>query len=183
MPRLRFAFSEEKALEALAFIADTSSGLTPLFVAKILFYAEKWHINKYGRPIIADTYIAMPKGPVPSTVRNYIEQNWFWVDRPDDLDNAISIDRSGRLPQLRKGTRNADLSILSESDIECLREAIAFCKARTSDELSQLAHQEKAWRNAPTNGPMEYEDFIDDNNPNKDEIFEIASENAACGIL
>jgi hypothetical protein len=183
MPRLRFPFSEVRAAEALAFIAGVSPDLTPLYVAKILFYAEKWHINRYGRPIIADTYIAMPKGPVPSTIRDYIEQNWFWVDRPDDLDSAITVDTSGNLPRLRQGTRNADLSILSESDVECLQEAIAFCTSRTSDELSQLAHLEKAWRNAPTNGPMEYEDFIDDDNPHRDEIFEIASENAACGVF
>lgn len=183
MPGLRFAFSEGKAFEVLAFMANTTPDLTPLYVAKILFYAEKWHLNKYGRPIMADTYIAMPKGPVPSTIRDYIEQNWLWVDRPDDLDRAITIDRSGYLPKLRRGTRDADLSVLSESDIECLREAITFCTAKTPDELSRLAHLEKAWRNAPGNGPMEYADFIDDDNPNRDEILEIASENAACGIL
>lgn len=183
MYRLRFAFSEGKALEALAFIANAAPDLTPLYVAKILFYAEKWHLNRYGRPIIADTYIAMPKGPVPSTIRDYIEENWLWVGRPDNLDQAITIDRSGYLPKLRRGTRGPDLNVLSESDTECLREAITFCISRDADELSRLAHQEKSWRNAPANGPMEYEDFIDDDNPNRDEILEIASENAACGIL
>ena len=59
---IKFAFSDSKALEALAFIASMRPGFTPLFVSKVLFFAEKWHINRYGRPIIADTYIAMVLG-------------------------------------------------------------------------------------------------------------------------
>jgi hypothetical protein len=181
--RLKFAFSEGKALEALAFIASERPNLTPLYIAKILFYAEKWHLNRYGRPIIADTYIAMPKGPVPSTIKDYIEQNWYWADRPEELDKAITIDRSGYLPRLRAGTRGPDFSVLSASDIECLREAIGFCVSKGPDELSRLAHNEKAWQNAPANGPMEYADFIDDDNPHKDEVMIIAMEIAACGVI
>src|SRR3954470_1467330 len=138
MLRLRFAFSEGKALEALAFIARERPGLSPLYIAKILFYAEKWHLNRYGRPIIADTYIAMPKGPVPSSVRDYIEQNWHWVDHPEDFYAAIKIERAGHLPTLVPGSRGPNLDVLSESDLECLREAINFCVTKTSDELSQL---------------------------------------------
>jgi hypothetical protein len=183
MIAMKFAFSEDKALEALAFIASRRPDLTPLYIAKILFYAEKWHLNRYGRPIIADTYIAMPKGPVPSTVKDYIEQNWYWTDRPEEFEKAITIDRSGYLPRLQPGTRSPNLLLLSASDIECLNEAISFCASKAPSELSRLAHLEKAWQNAPANGPMSYSDFVDDDNPHRDEILSIANEIAACGVL
>src|SRR3954462_6956268 len=105
MSQLKFVFSEGKALEVLAFIARENPGLSPLYIAKILFYAEKWHLNRYGRPIIADTYIAMPKGPVPSSVRDYIEQNWNWGYQPGDFFGANKNGKSGHLPTLVPGSR------------------------------------------------------------------------------
>jgi uncharacterized phage-associated protein len=180
---LKFAFSEAKAIEALAFVAREHPGLTPLYVAKVLFYAEKWHLNRYGRPILADTYIAMPLGPVPSTVKNFIDGNWEWVEKPERLDEAITIDRSRRLPRLMPGKLADDLSTLSESDIQCLSEAIAFCKDKTPEELSALTHFERAWQEADANRAMDYALFIDDDNPHREEILQMARENAAYGVL
>jgi uncharacterized phage-associated protein len=64
----RFAIDEAKALEALVLVAKAWPGITPFFVAKVFFLAEKWHLNRFGRPIIGDTYVAMQNGPVPSAV-------------------------------------------------------------------------------------------------------------------
>lgn len=180
---LKFAFNEAKALEVLAFIAREQEGLTPFYISKILFFAEKWHLNHYGRPIIADTYIAMPMGPVPSAVKNYIDQNWEWMPEPEGFNQAIAIDRTRSYPRLMRGSSTDDLNMLSHSDVECLREAILFCRDKTPDELSKITHFEKAWREAEANRAMDYEDFIDDDNPNKEAILKMAEENAAYAIL
>jgi uncharacterized phage-associated protein len=179
----KFAFNESKAVEALAFVANEHPGFTPLFVSKVFFFAEKWHLNKYGRPIIADTYIAMPQGPVPSTIKNYIDQNWNWASPPDGINDAIVIDRSGRLPKLMPGKRKSNFEILSTTDIQCLKDAIAFCADKDSDELSDITHFEKSWKEADPNQPMAYENFVDDDNPNKKEIMGMLQENAAYGVL
>jgi len=183
MRHLKFAFSERKALEALAFVAREHPGLTPLYVAKVFFYAEKWHLNRYGRPIVADTYIAMPKGPVPSTIKNFLDEKWNWVDRPDEIHEAITVDRSGWLPRLNSGDPDFALTHLSESDKECLRAAIAFCADKSSQTLSDMTHFEKSWLSAGLNAPMNYLDFIDDYNEFRDEIIAMAYENAACGVI
>lgn len=183
MKPVKFAFNEEKAVEALALIAQEHPGFTPLFVSKVLFFAEKWHLNRYGRPILADTYIAMPKGPVPSTVKNYIDENWDWVDEPSSLGDAIRIDRSNRLPKLMPGKRQPNLDVFSESDIACLKEAIEFCSRKSAAELSTLTHYDKAWICAEANRPMDYADFIDDDNPHKEEILRMVEETALYGVL
>jgi uncharacterized phage-associated protein len=180
---MKFPFYETKAVEALAFIAAVRPGLTPLYISKVLFYAEKWHLNRYGRPIIADTYIAMPKGPVPSSVKNFIDHNWEWLDKPKSFDEAVSIDRSDGLARLRPGTREPDLSLLSQTDMDCLQEAIEFCADLSPDELSQRTHAEQAWLLAGANAPMDYELFIDEDNPHKAEIVAMAQETAAYGVL
>ncbi len=180
---LKFAFNEAKAIEALAYIASRHAGFTPFFVSKILFFAEKWHLNRYGRPIMADTYVAMPRGPVPSTVKNFIDGNWNWVEEPEGLAEAVSFQRNTGPARLNPGRREPNLDLLSESDIECLGEAIDFCACRTLGVLSNLTHFEKAWAEADPNQAMDYENFVDDDNPNKDEILEIARETAAYGVL
>jgi hypothetical protein len=180
---LKFAFSEVKAIEALAFIAHQRPGLTPLFVSKILFFAEKWHLNRYGRPIIGDTYIAMPRGPVPSTVKNFLDSNWQWADEPASLGEAIAVERGSGWPKLMPGARGPNLEVLSASDVECLEEAIAFCKDKTAAELSNITHFDKAWRSAEPNRPMDYAHFVDENHPDKDAILALAEESAAYGIL
>ena len=181
--KMKFAFNEAKALEALAFIAKERPGFTPLYVSKVLFFAEKWHLNRFARPIIADTYIAMPMGPVPSTIKNYLDANWQWLREPEGFAEAVKIDRTGAFPALMPIEGRVAIGFLSPSDIDCLLEAIAYCKDNTPDELSNITHFEKAWKSAEVNRAMDYADFVDDDNPNKDEILRIAQENAAYAIL
>jgi uncharacterized phage-associated protein len=89
--KIMFAFSEAKAFAALAYVASVRPGLTPFYVSKVFYFAEKWHVNQYGRPIVADTYIAMTEGPVPSTIKNYIDANGYWVSEPEELGSAFSM--------------------------------------------------------------------------------------------
>jgi uncharacterized phage-associated protein len=182
--KIKFAFNESKALAALAYVATVHPGLTPFYVSKVFYLAEKWHVNRYGRPIIADTYIAMTEGPVPSTIKNYIDANWHWVSEPEGLGAAFTIRRGNGLPKLMPGTTERHgWGHLSDTDKECLEEAIAFCDGKSTDELSDFTHLHKAWMNADTNQPMDYADFVDDDNPHKNEILQMVRESAVYGVL
>ena len=180
---LKFTFNEDKALSALCFVASVKSGLSPLFVSKVFFFAEKEHINLYGRPTLGDTFIAMPRGPVPSTIKNYIDEKWSWVGKPVGFDDAILLTWVSNLKTLELGKNPTTEDLLSETDKECLLAAITFCKDKTAKELSDITHFEKSWLNAPENRPMDYEDFIEDENPNKVEILEAMKESAAYGVF
>jgi|688.fasta_scaffold228503_3 uncharacterized phage-associated protein len=180
---LKFTFNEDKALSALCFVASVEPNLSPLFVSKVFFFAEKEHINRYGRPIIGDTFIAMPRGPVPSTIKNYIDENWMWVGKPEKFDEAISLTWVSGLKTLDVGRNPITQDFLSETDKECLSEAIAFCKHKSARELSEITHFEKSWLNAPENRPMDYEDFVDEENPHRPQILEAMKESAAYGVF
>lgn len=180
---LKFTFNQDKALAALGFVASIEQGLSPLYVSKVLFFAEKDHINRYGRPILGDTFIAMPRGPVPSTVKNYIDQNWDWVERPERFSDYLSIRRTRGLLTLHPGAEAPNLDLLSETDRDCISRAIEFCRTKNPQQLSDLTHFEAAWLNADANRPMDYEDFVEDENPHRDEILSTLRENAAYGVL
>lgn len=181
MKHLRFQFDEQKAVEVLAYMAGRWPGITQFYAAKVLFFAEKKHLNRYCRPIVADTFIAMPNGPVPGTLYDFIKGNLDQAGDPQAILDAIEVDQ-GRYKQVR-AKRPADLSFLSDSDVECLEEAIRFCHGKKFDELSQITHRERAWQEAPQNGPMDYEALIDEDNPNRDAVLEQAREFAAYGVL
>jgi uncharacterized phage-associated protein len=176
---LRFQFNERKGTEALAYLASRWPNPTIFYASKVLFFAEKAHLNRYGRPIVADTFIAMPNGPVPSTLYDFIKGNLGNSGDPDAFRSAIDTSQHPRLISKRE----AEAEVLSPSDIECLEEAMAFCRTKSFGYLSNLTHQERAWAEANSNGPMDYELFIDDANPAKDELIEEAQEFAAYGVL
>ena len=178
---LRFQFNEKKGVEALTYVASKWPGLTAFFAAKVLFFAEKKHLNRYSRPIVGDTFIAMPNGPVPSTLYDFIKGRLDQSGDPDAVMAALLIERDP-YPRLA-AQRDPDLDALSLSDLECLDEAIAFCRSHSFGALSTLTHQERAWIDAPVNGPMDYEDMIDGNDDERASIVEEAREFAAYGVL
>ncbi len=178
---LRFQFNEKKGVEALTYLASKWPDLTAFFAAKVLFFAEKEHLNRYSRPIIGDTFIAMPNGPVPSTLYDFIKGRLDQAGDPEAIMSALLIKRDP-YPRLA-AQRDADLEVFSPSDIECLDAAIEFCRGRGFSALSNLTHQERAWLEAPANGPMDYEHMIDCQGGERETIVSEAKEFAAYGVL
>lgn len=179
---MEFAVNPEKVVEALAYVAKVSPLLSQKYIAKVFFYAEKWHLNDFGRPIVADTYIAMPQGPVPSAVRDIILQKWDWLEKPENFDTSIEvINDRGLLRVQAKPTAVFDR--LSKTDRRMLENAIKYCAPMTADQLSAVSHSDRAWFETERNRPMTFDKFIDDENPNRDEIIKYATEMAVVGVL
>lgn len=178
---IRFQFNERKGVEALTHVAGAWPNITAFFASKVLFFAEKYHINRYARPIVADTFIAMPNGPVPSTLYDFIKGHFAQAGDPDAIQDALTFARQPYPSVAAK--RQADSSVLSDTDVECLNEAIEFCRARSFSTLSHITHQERAWADAPANGAMSYEKMIDADNPHYEEVLEEAREFAVYGVL
>lgn len=176
---LRFQFDEEKAVEALTYIASKWPGVTAFFAAKVLFFAEKEHLNAYARPIIGDTFIATPNGPVPSTVYDFIKGQLGQAGNPEAILAALEFG-TDPFPSVR-AKRAANVDALSPSDIECLDHAIAFCRTQRFGHLSALTHQERAWLEASPNGPMDYGLMIE--GENSAAVLEEARDFAAYGVM
>ena len=178
-----FWFNEDKALSALAFIASERPGFSAFFVSKIMFYAEKAHINAYGRPVLGDNYVKMQDGPVPSKIKNYVDEKWHKVKKPAHFEDFVTINHGEWVSWLYRGKQVSDFALLSDSDKDCLREAIAFCEPKSKEELSDLTHLEKSWLNARPNRWMDYRDFVDDDNPHKADILAMMQEQSNYGVL
>ena len=160
MAQIRFRFTPEKLVQALAFFADRGiRDLDKMKAAKLLFHADKYHLLTYGRPVIGDQYACMEYGPVPSASLNVM--NDFVAHDPhfppvaaDLFNEYLRVEKRmfGKYPVFRS-RKKPDLDVFSDSDIEALEFSQSNYGAKTAWELSEDSHQEPSWKLANEQRP------------------------------
>jgi uncharacterized phage-associated protein len=119
---------------------------------KVLYFADKYHLQDYGRLITGDMYIAMKDGPVPSgayEIIKYVRGDGI-VELGGNIKEAISVEERVTV----KPKRLANLDQLSESDVECLDRAIAKYAKMSATRLWEEAHKERAYEQAKKDNNM-----------------------------
>ncbi len=111
--RVIFDFDEPKAIETILYLANRLSQSSKYTICKTLYSADKLCLERYGRFIFGETYVAMIHGAVPSHAYNLLKEI---SNNPID---GITIEGNSVIP-----ARDANLDYLSESDIECLDQTI-----------------------------------------------------------
>lgn len=139
---MRFKFNSEKAIEALLFISKHAPKADIYHVLKIMYFADKEHLGKYGRFICNDYYVAMNNGPVPSGAYDIIKfirgDGYACVD-----DHARgSLEVYPKPDHTVVPLREPDLELLSDSDIECLESAITHYGKLSFSRLKELSHDD-----------------------------------------
>lgn len=173
--RLRFEFSLDKFVAVVAYLADVGKiqDLTKLKAAKLLFFADKAHLLKYGRPILGDRYVSMDHGPVPSAALDLMNR----LIAPDEIDDPVREQLRTKLSVHGRFTKNHPFRArvhgesayqhLSQSERDVLDEVIATYGRKPVGELIDLTHKEYAWRISDgtrlrgSSAPMPYELFFE----------------------
>ncbi len=132
---LQSKFDARKAIEVLLYIAARVPDMYKAL--KVLYFADREHLQRYGRQICGDSYVAMRHGPVPSGTYDLVKlargQGLNWADYP--IREDFVVQDFTIIPR-----REANLSLLSASDIECLDLAIARLKPLSFGKLRRLSH-------------------------------------------
>ena len=141
-----------KTKAAFVYIISKFDGIDILRAFKILYFANKDHLARYGRAIIDDDFCALPNGPVPSNIYDAVKKaqgktNYFPFEGIDEIVNAINIDSSGEFDYIIYSNEEPDCDELSKSDIECLERSYNENKDLSFKELSSKSH-DLAWENA-----------------------------------
>lgn len=154
----QFKFDERVAVETILYILSKTKDPTFHHISKLLYFADLCHLKRYGRFICGDRYIAMQNGPVPSGVYDMLK------DQRDSLEylRFPIAEQAFRLVgnYTVKALRQPDLDWLSESEIECLDEAIAKYDHLGFEALTQLSHQ-GAWESADLNDSIRLEAIVE----------------------
>jgi uncharacterized phage-associated protein len=164
--RAWYNVSTRKALETILWFVAQRDPIDFYHILKVLYFADKKHLNEYGRPILGDTYEAYTHGPVARTVYSLLKQDdaleaQFLAEHADfneDDNYPIIVTRRYWV----SASRPPNLTCFSESDIQALEWAFEEYGDKSFDELENLTHQERAWRNAREyGGIIKYEDMLE----------------------
>jgi uncharacterized phage-associated protein len=158
MVTVTFEFDFDKTVAALLYLADKPenevTALDKYKASKLLFFADKYHLVRYGRPILGDFYKALPYGPVPQLTLNGIQslldkkpKGNYAARLMDRLSDLLEIDRTFANPRL-KARQPIDISALSESDLEALEYVVREYGRKTFEELMALTHLVAPYRYA-----------------------------------
>ncbi len=164
------AFAHRKATQALNFLARQSGGhINKLKALKLVFFADRYHLRKYGRTVTNDRYFAMNYGPVPSGTKDIAEMGEF-LGQQEQLYAQQFLQRDPDDVHGFKSIGEFDPNVFSESDREALAFAIKNFGLVDSFQLAELTHLYPEWKRheaalesgGASRVPMCYEDFLDD---------------------
>lgn len=152
-------FDQRKALHALLFVVTHLSKPANVYnVLKCVYYADRKHLQEYGRQIYGETFYALEHGPVPSAayeIVKYASGRAKWDLR---FPEAIELLEVNDIYLSARGAVDTDL--LSRSDMACLLDAARKYGRMSFGRLKKLSHQGKAFENAGPNGEMKLSDLI-----------------------
>lgn len=159
-----FEFDAKVAIEAILFIANKSQAPTFHHIVKLLYFADRLHLQRYGRLICGDDYVAMKHGPVPSGIYDMLKAIRYGQtnDHFPELKSAFQVNDYTVIP-----LRSPDLEWLSDSDVECLTEALSVYDNLSFNQLTDLSHDD-AWQSADQDDFISLEALVSSvGNPNQ----------------
>ena len=151
-------FDKRRALQAILYVVNRLERRDFHKIFKVLYFADMEHLDKYGRPITGDTYIAMEYGPVPSAIYDMFKavrgDGYQWEDIPALKKDIMVRDRYYIEP-----LHDADMRMLSISDVEVLDGALAKYGKLSWDEIIQKSHA-YAWKHTELNDKISIESML-----------------------
>jgi uncharacterized phage-associated protein len=136
-------FDYRKAIQAINLLVRKypELRLNKMKALKLLWAADRYHLRKYGRPIVGDTYVAMGYGPVPSTTKDILEKNSYLQDEVEYSERFLRT-KKHELESIRE----EDLDIFSDTDKEALEFAFATFGNLNQWDLYKLTHLYPEWK-------------------------------------
>lgn len=181
-------FSYKKSVEILAWLLRKYNGAaSKILLIKLLFFADKYHLRKYGRTVSSDEYRAMNFGPVATKTLSIanLDETWLPVSACALASDVLELSNGGKQLKL---INDIPSTALSESDIEALDFAYNTFGDKKPFELVELTHKYPEWEkhqkeirseenpNGRKSVPMNVRDFLDEPPNGLNPCFEMTAE-------
>jgi len=161
-------FDYKKATQAINYLAEREGGhIDKLKLIKLVYLADRYHLRRYGRPLMNDVYFAMPYGPVGSSVKDIAEFSDYLDEA--EYDYAKRYLGKGKVPNTVVSNSAVDTGVFSKSELEALSFAFDTFGTRSASDLIKLTHRYPEWNKfentlnlkETTREKMSYLDFFD----------------------
>lgn len=177
----------KKGTQAINYFARKKDGkINKMKAIKLIYFADRYHLRKYGRPVVGDIYWAMKLGPVASTVLDIASLQKNISD--ECLNYALSYlghPRGDEKGQTMTSKKEVDLQEFSQTDIEALEIAYKEFGDKDQFELAEITHDYPEWEKykkeilveGKKRIKMDYFDFFLEPKRGGSSIFSIPREN------
>ncbi len=138
----------KKSVQAINYFARKKDGkINKMKAVKLIYFADRYHLRKYGRPIVGDSYWAMKFGPVGSSVLDAadLNENKLEEDCLKYARNFLSHPKGDVKLQNVISKKEVDLDVFSQSDIEAFEVAFKEFGDKDQFELAELSHRYPEW--------------------------------------
>lgn len=143
-------YREERIVQVLDYLASKLVGkrLSKLNALKLVYLADRYHLRKYGMPIVMDEYFAMNFGPVASNTKKMIEK----VEKDPTITDFISVEKDsratagGRDLMYITSRRKPNMAQLSKTEVQALNAALSQWPLH--DDLVGFTHLFPEWKSA-----------------------------------
>ncbi len=178
IPRIKFRFAPKKCLQAVQWmLATANEALDFQTILKTAYFADKRMLNKHWRPIFGDTYRAMNYGPVPVNFCEMLKCDPYWLselglrDYPWERKDGYWVSLTDSDTSRRKILLNP-VSI-AENDMNILTEEFERSRGMSFDRRTRETHRMDWVKGVKRiDERMAYEDMIDDDHPDREEVLE-----------
>lgn len=145
-------FQPEQALELVLYVAKRLPHPSFHSISKVLYFADREHLSRYGSLMTGDTYVAMRHGPVPTSIYNmlkaaagrrepFVPIEWF-----DLVAGALAVEGTYRV----RAMRDPNLQMISVAQRACLDASIKQNGRLGFERLARKSHDD-AWKSADQN--------------------------------
>lgn len=142
-------FSIKKIFEAGAYLQSNISNsdkYSYLRFIKLIFFADRYHIRKYGTLVTFDNYVALKLGPVASTTLNIIKQEFGHLGLEKKDQNYILSNSTLDETKFEVKFATPANSSLSTSEVEALDFSIENFASFNKYELTDISHDYPEWK-------------------------------------
>lgn len=145
-------FAPERALELVLYVAKRLRYPTLHSVSKMVYFADREHLSRYGSLLSGDNYVAMRHGPVPSAIYNLLkaaagrQEPLIPAEFYELVSESLKVEDGRRVQPMRE----ANLELLSASQRECLDASIKANGRLSFDRLTAKSH-DAAWKSVDEN--------------------------------
>lgn len=140
--------------ELILHIADSRLGdstFGKVKLAKVLYFADFTSFRLFGKPITGITYVKLPRGPVPQSFFEQLDNMEVKGDIFLRVEPYYTYEQHRVIPK-----READLTLFSGRDIGLVDKIIHDIAGKSAQQVSELSHT-LAWDIFEMNAPIPYE--------------------------
>lgn len=125
----------------------SSKTISKIDLLKTVFFADRYHLLKYGRTVTGDTYYAMKHGPVASVIKNIcnLDENYLSKEEISYINQYLKINKNS----VHSLSKEYDSEVFSESDLEALNKAVRlFIRLKNEKiDVAEYSHRFFDWDN------------------------------------